>query len=85
MYKVCGEWGCFLDGTGGCKGMLRLRDIISGHVLLPGDSVYRQKYERTKKELEYTMKSLEKEHQDEMEMQKNTKKQIDKRVRWGMS
>ncbi len=44
-------------------------------------SIYKQKYERAMKELEYTKKRLQQQHEDDMEQLLALKKQLEKKVR----
>ena len=43
-------------------------------------SIYRQKYERAMKELEYTKKLLQTQHEDDLEQLVALKKQLEKKV-----
>ena len=44
-------------------------------------SIWRQKYERTAKELEYTKKLLQSQHEEDLEQMMAIKKQLEKKVR----
>ena len=43
-------------------------------------TIYRQKYERVTKELEYTKKRLQQQHEDDLEQLMALKKQLEKKV-----
>lgn len=50
-------------------------------LFFPGDSVYRQKYERVRREMDMTKKKQEQKHEEMEEQFAATKKQLDRKVR----
>ena len=48
--------------------------------MLLGD-IYKERYERIKKELAFTRKKMTQQHEEEMEQEHNSKKVVEKRVR----
>ncbi len=45
------------------------------------NSIYKQKYERAMKELEFTKRRLQQQHEDDMEQLVGLKKQLEKKVK----
>ena len=45
-------------------------------------TIYKQKYERVMKELEYTKKRLQQQHEDDLEQLMALKKQLEKKVKF---
>lgn len=45
-----------------------------------GDGVYKQRYERALKELEFTKRRLQQQHEDDLEQLVGLKKQLEKKV-----
>ncbi len=54
--------------------------LILKKLLFAGDSIYRQKYEKLKREMDFMKKKLEQQHEEEMEKKDSTKKQLDRKV-----
>ena len=48
--------------------------------LAGNDSVYKDRYERVLRELDFTKKKLQKQHEEELELEHNLKKAVEKRV-----
>jgi hypothetical protein len=48
--------------------------------LAGNDSVYKDRYERVLRELDITKKRLQKQHEEELELEHNLKKAVEKRV-----
>ena len=48
--------------------------------LAGNDSVYKDRYERVLRELDFTKKRLQKQHEEELELEHNLKKAVEKRV-----
>ncbi len=46
-------------------------------------AIYKQKYDRAMKELEYTKKRLQQQHEDDLEQLMALKKQLEKKVKKG--
>ena len=45
-----------------------------------GDSIYRQKYEKLKREMDFMKKKLEQQHEEEIEKKDAIKKQLERKV-----
>ncbi len=49
--------------------------------LVAGDSIYRQKYERLRREVEYAKKKMQQQHEEEVEKKEAKQKQLERKVR----
>ena len=52
-------------------------------MVLAGDSVYREHYERMKRELDFTKKKLAQQHEEELEQAASQKQKVERKVRIG--